>query len=242
MAGMYQMRKKLFVKILTWAITLIAPIVMSYYIVLWLNSKTLSYYTQDDIRFSKGTSSIGSINAIKLDINKVLYYDQEFDSLHIVRFIIIGDQLTYVEKGAQFVFSCGDSSPISPQNVIDISATIRNANSSYIKVEKSGVGLIFQSDIPKGAEINVTLVLNKIYNNKIIIQKAVRANEEFVEKTNPANSTISMSIYNFVTWIICSVLLYSIFWLMINIYTNSNSVGTKILNGIKNKIIGDRRH
>ena len=60
---------------------------------------------------------------------------------------------------------------------------------------------------------------------------------EFVN--NPNKTVISMTVKNLVLWFISVACLYSIAWLILNIFRKNWSTGARILDWIIRKIFGD---
>jgi len=235
-------------KIIIYFLGLLIPTFLSIYLAIWLPGLNIKYYRIDSLQVSKGISNVISDSELKVDINKVIYKNNEYESLHIVRFVIINNDWQHLGKEAKFFFIIDNKfEKLSTQHIVDIIFNSSTPSGDIIHVKREdntdiGTGFVLESDFPRNAELRITLLLNTPsltnIDKNIQIRKLARGNERLSLISDPSSTMVSMKFSKLIIWWICTAILYSAAWLLVNIFTRNYSTGAKITDWILRKLIG----
>ncbi|SDU66767.1 hypothetical protein [Desulfobacula phenolica] len=237
---------EIFVKVVTYISGIFVPAIISYYIAVWLQSPVnLEYYKATDDNYG-GDSLLD--DKLKFSVTKISYMGTEYQTLRVIKFLIVNTNSQNLESGAHFFFLVGNElKPLNPEHVVDLSFKAFTPQKDPVIINRKdnkdwGTGFTFSSDLPGKSNTEITIVLNgknKDLNNKeIVLKKTPRKKERLQLITSPGKATLSMKAMHFYIWLASVASLYSITWLLINIFTGNYSTGAQIVNWVSKKIFG----
>ena len=103
---------KIFVKAITYILGIFVPAIISFYIALWLQGPVnLEYYKATDDNY--GQLSILD-DKLKFSVTKLSYLGTVYQTLRVLKFLIINTNSQNLESGAQFFFSVGNELGAAP--------------------------------------------------------------------------------------------------------------------------------
>ncbi|MFC1541593.1 hypothetical protein ACFL50_03990, partial [Candidatus Latescibacterota bacterium] len=215
-------------------------------IAIWLQGPVnLEYYKATDDNY--GQLSILD-DKLKFTVTELTYKDKEYQTLRVLKYLIINSNSQNLESGAQFFFSIKDKQkPLEQTHVVDMNFKTNTPQKDPVLISRKdneiwGPGFIFDSDLPGKSNAEITLVLNgeaeELIDKEIELRKTPRKKERLQLITSPDKATLSMKASHFYIWIASVAILYATMWLLINIFLGNQSTGTKIVDWILKKIFG----